>query len=303
MGRSPAPVLVAALLLAALGTGARPAPPNEPEVGTRLARGRVLVASRALTAPAFARSVILLLDYGRDGALGLVINRPTRFALHELLPEVERLAGTAHRAWYGGPVAAGQIHLLIRSQTMLPGATPLVDDVWVTASAPVLDAVLADPALEFRAFVGYTGWAPGQLDAEVIEGSWMIAPGRGAEIFAEDPSTLWDRLTGETERVPARAPGSAGEVLGDAPHRHGDGLSRGAFGGEPGAPHTEELAQHRLRVGLGQALLPQRIGEVPSLQAPVRHQLHGHGEGPVGLVEGDDADLEVVVGHVILDGP
>jgi putative transcriptional regulator len=196
--------LVAGLLLAA---PAPPTPPASPAPAGEPAIGRFLLANRQV-AGFFGESVIVLVDHGADGSLGLIVNRPAPLTLDELLPDVERARGHAEHAWLGGPVATDQLLLLIRAKQGPRGSAPVLDDLHVSGSRDTLVELLGGPAagVDFRAYVGYAGWAPGQLASEIARGDWTVAPGDAASVFAADPSGLWERLLRRHQQIEVRGP-------------------------------------------------------------------------------------------------
>ncbi len=218
-GRKPAdaaarPALVAQLP-AARGAGVQAAtqPPRRrgaPEVPARryaeLAGGRLLIATRQLTGPFFAQSVVLLLDYDSDGAVGLVLNHPTNVPLPELLPEVSKLGDRRDPVFLGGPVDARRMVFLVRADAPPADSRHVVADVHATGSAEVLRGVIENdtPADRFRAYVGYAGWASGQLDAEVARGDWYIEEAAPSVIFDDSVGDLWRRLVAGHEGVHVR---------------------------------------------------------------------------------------------------
>lgn len=196
--------LLVALLLAALATGdasAAPAPAPDP------ARGKLLVARERLTDPNFRETVILLLEYAPDGALGVVINRPTDIPLATLLPDVTELSGRPDPAYVGGPVARDRMILLIRASTAPEASARVLDEVFITSSLDVLRELSRDAAdaRRFRAYVGYAGWGPRQLDDEIQRGDWSVTAGEPGSVFAKDPKKLWSELTERTSGQWVRA--------------------------------------------------------------------------------------------------
>jgi putative transcriptional regulator len=185
--------LVVGLLLAAPAPST--APPTQAAPAGEPAIGRFLVANRQV-AGFFGASVIVLVDHGAHGSLGLIVNRPVELTLDELLPDLERARGHGEHAWLGGPVATGQLLLLIRAQQPPPGSAHVLEGLHVSGSRETLVELLGGPGagVEFRAYVGYAGWAPGQLASEIARGDWTVAPGDAASVFARDPSGLWEKL-------------------------------------------------------------------------------------------------------------
>lgn len=181
--------LVAALLgpgLAEDGAAAELAP----------ATGRLLVASPGLSDPRFRQSVILLVQHDGQGSGGVIINRPSRLALKEVLgPEVAG-AARAGQLHYGGPVAPRKLLVLLAHGADVPAASqPVMDDIALTGLAEFVAwrEEGAQP-FEFRVFTGHAGWAPGQLEAEIARGDWRVLPAGQRTVFATDPGSLWEQL-------------------------------------------------------------------------------------------------------------
>lgn len=159
----------------------------------RLARGKFLVASRSLRDPSFAETVVLLVDYDDNGALGVVVNRPTDIPLVTALPEVRELRRRKDTIYLGGPVARDRMVLLVRSDGMPPDSIEVLEHVYATGSLSVLRRSL-EKRQALRAFAGYAGWGPGQLEAEVDRGDWLIGPADSKAIFEDTPAELWSRF-------------------------------------------------------------------------------------------------------------
>ncbi len=155
--------------------------------------GHLLVATPRLEDPNFDRTVILLLQHDDDdGAMGLVLNRPSGLPLDDELSLWEPLAAPPSEVFMGGPVEA---HIVFALGWYTPGDTPpdgiqpLIDGVGVVDLRRDPDE-LAE-LLAVRLFAGYSGWAPRQLEAEIAEGSWFTL---GAEVWdaaTVDPDNLW----------------------------------------------------------------------------------------------------------------
>ncbi len=158
-----------------------------------LGKGKLLVATEVVQGRAFAESVILLLNYDATGAVGLVVNRPTEALPAQALPElagIDRYEGTLY---WGGPVELFTLRALLYSDAPPDNAVPIFDTVHL---AP-LDENLLDGAssnANLRFFVGYAGWAPGQLEQELAFGSWHIVAATEALVFADDPGGIWRML-------------------------------------------------------------------------------------------------------------
>lgn len=166
-----------------------------------LCAGRLLVANPLLPDPNFDRTVVLLLAYSPDdGALGLVLNRPSETSLTVPLPTWEELAASPAVVFVGGPVQQRTVICLARTEGP-PGAGPDLADSWnaVTAEIGTLD-LERDPSglrgslREVRFFAGYAGWAAGQLETEMAAGAWWAVDAHTDDVFCDDPGLLWKRV-------------------------------------------------------------------------------------------------------------
>jgi putative transcriptional regulator len=169
------------------------------------AAGAFLVATPQV-AGFFEESVIVLLEHDARGSLGLMVNRPLGRSLAALLPELEEAQGREEPVFLGGPVAQGQMLVLARAGEPPEGATRVLEGVYATGSQDVLRRLLAAPGAELRAFVGYAGWSPGQLDAELARGDWLVAPADVSRVFTAEPEALWEELFRRHRAIEARAP-------------------------------------------------------------------------------------------------
>lgn len=162
-------------------------------MGQRPAAGQVLVATPSLADPNFTRTVVLILEHGEDGALGVVVNRPTEVTIEDTLPGWDRLAADPPVVFLGGPV---EQEALIAVARLAPGEADGPAD-WqpVTDALGVVDLdqdpMLVPELAEIRVFAGYAGWAPGQLDAEISSGSWFVLDAEPHDPFAPDAEALW----------------------------------------------------------------------------------------------------------------
>ncbi|MCU1603216.1 MAG: hypothetical protein JWO22_3925 [Frankiales bacterium] len=154
--------------------------------------GRLLVATPSLDDPSFSRTVVQLVQHSaEDGALGVVLNRPTETPLGEVLPGWALLAPDPVVVFLGGPVQESAAICLARlsSPQASPSVVPVPGAPWL--GTVDLDVDAADPVQEVRVFAGYSGWSAGQLEAEVEEGAWWVLDALPSDPFSPDPSTLW----------------------------------------------------------------------------------------------------------------
>src|ERR671936_2565112 len=152
-------------------------------------RGKLLVASPALVDPNFARTVVFITEHNEDGAMGIVLNRPSETAVEAVVPPLAEIAGS-EPVYVGGPVQPEAIVLLAEFTDPDAAAWIVVADVGLASADVDLDG-LAASVRRGRVYAGYSGWGPGQLDAEMEAESWIVEPPLPAELFPEDPSRLW----------------------------------------------------------------------------------------------------------------
>ncbi len=170
--------------------------PDEPGAREELAKGKFLVASRRLSDPNFHQTVVLLIEYGMEGAMGLVINRPSQVKLATVFPDIKGLKQREDSIYLGGPVAVNRMLMLIGSPKTPQRSIPVLGDVYLSSSLEELERLIKDAAENerFRIFAGYSGWAPNQLDFERTRGDWHVLKADAETIFTQNPSELWQEL-------------------------------------------------------------------------------------------------------------
>ncbi len=161
--------------------------------------GQLVVATPLLQDPNFARTVVLLLQAdAEDGALGVVLNRPTGTGLGEVLADWEPLAGEPALVFTGGPMQPNAAICLGRTRVggVSIGAYSPVENA-PTVGTVDLDATpeeLRRAVSEVRVFAGYAGWESGQLEAEVEEGAWWVLEALPSDPFSSQPGKLWEAV-------------------------------------------------------------------------------------------------------------
>ena len=153
----------------------------------------LLVARADLPDSNFRDSVVLVMNNIGPAPGGLIINRPTRIAVSRLFPDLERLAQVDDKVYFGGPVAIGSVSFLFRADTPAENATQVLDGIYVSTSLELLRKLLSrDKPMEgLRIFIGYSGWAPGQLESEIARGGWTLAPADPDAIFGRRSERPW----------------------------------------------------------------------------------------------------------------
>jgi putative transcriptional regulator len=152
-------------------------------------RGQLLIAGPALGDPNFWRTVVLVVEHTGDGALGLVLNRPSDATVGDAVPELRELVDPADELLVGGPVQQSSVIVLAEFDD--PGDAALIafEDVGILRTDS--DAEQPPGIRASRAFAGHAGWGPGQLDGELERGDWILEPARRSDAFAADPLELW----------------------------------------------------------------------------------------------------------------
>jgi putative transcriptional regulator len=148
--------------------------------------------------PNFHETVVLIVEHGSGGTLGLIVNRSTKVFLSEALPDLAQLKGTTHRLFTGGPVEPTRLLLLVRLREPAIGFRPVFDGVYVGDTLGIVERMITQPkpTETFRAFAGYARWAPGQLKHEMYQGAWAVLPPDVSGIFDKDAATLWQDCIG-----------------------------------------------------------------------------------------------------------
>ena len=155
-------------------------------------RGRLLISSGGLFDPNFRHTVVLVGEHNTGGGLGVVLNRALDVTVEETLPTLSDLVPAGEPLFQGGPVQPA-------SPVLLAELThPELFDVPVFESVGFLvgevSADIKPSILRARVFAGYSGWAPGQLEAEMAADTWIIEAARGDDVFTDAPDLLWSRV-------------------------------------------------------------------------------------------------------------
>lgn len=151
--------------------------------GVNLLAGQLLVAAPTLGDPNFARAVVLLLRHDDDGATGVILNRRSDQPAATHLPEWSDELEPGAMVFVGGPVEPEMAIGFTRPSRLDDPESGLVN---LTDAASGVGPV--------RVFSGYSGWGPGQLEAELEEGAWMVLSAEEEDLFTDDPDHLWSRV-------------------------------------------------------------------------------------------------------------
>ncbi len=163
----------------------------DPENNLQPARGTLLVSEPYLPDPYFRRTVVLLCDHNDEGSFGFVLNRHTDMAVNDLM---ENMPPIGSQVGIGGPVQSSNLYYLHTLGKRIIGSEEIIDGVFMGGDYDQLRGVLkADEKLtkHVRFFVGYSGWDKDQLDKELSEKSWLVAPGNKKRIMDVRTTDIW----------------------------------------------------------------------------------------------------------------
>lgn len=153
-------------------------------------KGQLLLATPALIDPNFRRTVVLIAEHGEEGAMGLVLNRPSETAVSEAVPDLSALVEEGAPVWVGGPVQQQAVLVLAEFEDPEEAASIVVGDVGFVPSDGDFE-LLATATRRVRVFAGYAGWGAGQLESELEESSWLVEPAGDLDLFPEPAADLW----------------------------------------------------------------------------------------------------------------
>jgi putative transcriptional regulator len=160
--------------------------------------GQLLLASRRLADPNFFHSVILLVQHGDDGALGLVLNRPLEMTVKQACDDSLEVNCEADSLLHQGGPCDGPL-MALHAHVALPGHIPgahseVIDGLYFSTERDELEWLLRQSNPKAKFFVGYSGWSAGQLEREIAIGSWLIADANLQRVFDPAEAQQWTRL-------------------------------------------------------------------------------------------------------------
>ena len=160
-------------------------------------RGQFLVAGKHLLDQNFFKTVVLVVEHNSEGAMGLVVNRPSSVSVASALSEHFNLPETDEPVHVGGPVEPAALFILHNAAEYEDCDRPVLPGLYVGSSADVFESVVrafadGQPGMRFRVFSGCAGWAAGQLEGEISRGDWHVHNASSELTLAEDPYAVWD---------------------------------------------------------------------------------------------------------------
>jgi putative transcriptional regulator len=155
--------------------------------------GQLLLASPALQDPNFTRTVVLVSLHSDEGAMGLVLNRPSSVTVSEAVPQLEQAVTDAERVYVGGPVQPTSVVFLAEFVDPSPAGLLVLGRIGFPAPDAGVDELM-EATSRGRVFAGYAGWGEGQLDAEIAQGDWIAHAALPEDVFTNVPEELWSAI-------------------------------------------------------------------------------------------------------------
>ncbi len=155
--------------------------------------GQLLLAAPTLLDANFSRAVVLIGAHSEEGAMGLVLNRPSQVTVGEAVPQLEPAVDEQENVFLGGPVQPDSIVLLGEFMDPSPAGLLVLGRIGFPAPEAGIEE-LAQATARRRVFAGYAGWGEGQLDSELEQGDWIPQPALPDDVFTEDPDELWSTV-------------------------------------------------------------------------------------------------------------
>ncbi len=160
------------------------------------AQGKFLIAGRQMGDTRFTETVVLLIRYDWEGAMGIIINKPTELKISQAFTDFKGFSKKADLIFWGGPVEMNKAMMLIRSTERPEDTINVLDDVYFGTSQALLEGISNsnDYPDRSRVYLGYAGWSRGQLDREILRGGWRVMSGDVETVFSKKPEDVWNRL-------------------------------------------------------------------------------------------------------------
>lgn len=175
-------------------------------------KGSLLIANPVLSDPNFSRTVVLLCNHDEQGSFGLVINRTATLNASELFSHIDTLKAYNAKVYVGGPVSQSAVFFLCRSFTKIEELEEICTGVYLGSNLETLEAVyptIENPEQNIRFYMGYSGWAGGQLAGEMEQKSWLIQDAEERFVFIGQEDMVWPEVVsslGEKYQYLTKAP-------------------------------------------------------------------------------------------------
>ena len=155
-------------------------------------KGDLLISEPFLPDPNFERTVVLICENNEDGTIGFILNKPSMVHLGDVFEELDHFE---KKVFIGGPVQQDSMHFIHRGQINLEGGSKIAEGIYWGGNFEQMKVLIQNNNIEtqdVQYFLGYSGWAPGQLDEELKENSWIVSPqATESQVFDLNPELLW----------------------------------------------------------------------------------------------------------------
>ncbi len=167
-------------------------------------QGHLLIASAGLVDSNFARTVVLIAVHGEEGALGLILNREMNTPLTQIWSQVSQSeCQRTENVRHGGPISGS---LMALHDQRAHANLVVSDDIYVATELSAMESLAASEQGQVLFYIGHSGWGPGQIEAELAEGSWLVLPARAEHVFGDhDTDALWKVTMTEVGRSQLKA--------------------------------------------------------------------------------------------------
>ncbi|MGQ1786584.1 MULTISPECIES: YqgE/AlgH family protein [unclassified Saccharicrinis] len=156
-------------------------------------KGRILIADPFLKGPYFGRSIILLTEYGEQGAVGFVLNKTSNLYPDEVIEDLFSFKG---ELYIGGPVSSDTLHFIHTLGDVVPGSVKITDNIYWGGDFEKIKSLINSDTATYRQvkfFAGYSGWSPKQLEGEIEENSWIVTEIDEDMIMSDDIGDIWKK--------------------------------------------------------------------------------------------------------------
>jgi putative transcriptional regulator len=162
--------------------------------------------------PNFAQSVVYLISHNSEGAFGLILNRPAPILLEEVAEELGLSQRLKNPIYFGGPVERNRGFVLHLREDLHATSERIEEGIFLSGSPETLK-LLVEAGDPFKFFLGYSGWAPHQLEEEISHGSWLVLPSQREMILTPRIEHLWDRVLREVGIEPGMISTGGGQEM------------------------------------------------------------------------------------------
>lgn len=157
-------------------------------------KGKILISEPFLIDPNFKRTIILLAEHSEEGSVGFVLNKPTIYKLNDLVEDFPEFDTTVY---YGGPVALNSFQFIYRGERLIDNSIEIIPGLFWGGNFDTLETLIEKRSVnpvDFRFFLGYSGWGEGQIEDELMQNSWIVSNCTIENIFSDEPDKLWREI-------------------------------------------------------------------------------------------------------------